>query len=181
MLMRRASDRNIVLEDCRLMFRNFSGAPDPFGHTDRVFHVVLDNEVAEVLSAEGWNIRALKPRNEEEEHNPCKTLKVKIGEKFTPTIIVISNNVKTRLSGNDISILDCAEIDHADMVINPYSWSQPTGGHGITAYLRSLYVTFVDDPLIAKYSGMTYEEEIRQEPMIEIKAPGRGKNDDLPF
>ena len=54
---------NIVMENARLIFKNFSGEESKFNRKgNRNFCVVLDPEVADDLIKDGWNVRFLRPR-----------------------------------------------------------------------------------------------------------------------
>ena len=57
---------NVTIEGARLIFRNFSGREVP-GYNragDRNFCVVLDPETADMLEADGWNVKRKEPREE---------------------------------------------------------------------------------------------------------------------
>ena len=60
---------NIVMEDARIIFRNFAGKETKFNREgSRNFCAVLDGkEEADELSAIGWNVKKLDPRDEDDE------------------------------------------------------------------------------------------------------------------
>ena len=69
--MARVTD-NINISNARIGFRNFSGKEGQFNPAgNRNFAVFLDDiNEAKKLEQEGWNIRWLKSRNEDEEEQP---------------------------------------------------------------------------------------------------------------
>lgn len=69
---------NIVIEDTKLMFRNFRGKTDMYNPTGRrTFGVALDPDVAEALANDGWNIKTLKPRDEGDLPRPFLKVEIK--------------------------------------------------------------------------------------------------------
>jgi hypothetical protein len=51
-------DETIVLEDVKLIFRNFAGREGMYNREgDRNFAVELPKDVAEELAANGWNVK----------------------------------------------------------------------------------------------------------------------------
>lgn len=143
----------IVLEDARILFRNFSGEEGRFNAKgDRNFNVVLDPEVAEAMEKDGWNVKYLQPREEEDQPQPILKVKVKYPStgKNPPRIILITSKGKTPLDESMVNILDWAEIELVDMIIRPYEWDI-NGKTGVTAYLKSIYVTIREDELEKKY------------------------------
>ena len=59
---------NIMIENARLIFKNFSGEESKFNRGgNKNFCVVLDPEMAQDLADEGWNIKYLRPREEGED------------------------------------------------------------------------------------------------------------------
>lgn len=59
---------NIVVENARLIFKNFAGEESKFNRAgNRNFCVILDGDSAEDLRQMGWNVKALRPREDEDE------------------------------------------------------------------------------------------------------------------
>lgn len=142
---------NLVVENARIGFRNFSGKEgkyNPPGH--RNFCLFLDDpKVAERLIEEGWNVRHLDPRDPSEAPQPYMQVKVAF-ENFPPKIVLITGRGKSLLKESDVNILDWAEIKNVDLIIRPYNW-EVRGDTGVTAYLKSAYITIEEDEFEDKY------------------------------
>ena len=141
---------NIMIEDARLIFKNFSGEESKFNRAgNKNFCVVLDHDMAEDLVAEGWNIKYLRPREDGEEPTPYLQVTVAYGN-IPPKVIMIAGRNKTPLDSVSIGTLDYAEIANVDLVIRPYNW-EVNGKHGIKAYLKTMYVEIEQDAFASKY------------------------------
>lgn len=141
---------NINIENAKLMFKNFSGKNDRFNPGRRNFSVIIeDEETALALKDEGWNIKTYQHDPEEP---VIYRLEVRIKWKpFRPTIWMITESGgKTLLNEDTIDTLDDAEIKNVDIVIRPYVWEMG-GNSGIAAYVKTMYVTIVEDVFAAKY------------------------------
>jgi hypothetical protein len=148
----------IVFEDRRLLFRNFEGKADKFNNEgNRNFNLVLEPEEAAAMSADGWNVRTLTAKMEDEED--LYLLNVTVSYRVRPPrVVVITSKGKTTLTEDLLMILDMADFTNIDLIINPYSW-EVNGKSGIKAYLGSLYATIREDALERKYADVKEIEE----------------------
>lgn len=141
---------NIVIENARITFRNFSGKEGRFNPAGRrTFSVLLDRDQADRLTEEGWNVKWLQPRDDGEEPQAHIPVEVKWNY-MPPKIILITSNGKSSLSEESVNVLDFADIENIDLVLRPYIWEM-NGRTGVKAYLKVAYVTLVEDEFENKY------------------------------
>ncbi len=141
----------LKIENTKIGFRNFAGRQTQFNDAGkRNFCVFLDEENAERLKADGWNVRSREPRNPDDERLLYLPVAVSF-DYYPPEIWIISSHGKTKLEENEIKLLDWAEIAFVDVTIRPSNWSRSDGSSGIKAYVKSLYVTIIEDELFEKY------------------------------
>lgn len=142
----------LVIDNARLIFKNFSGKGDNYNREgDRNFAVIIDDpKAAEDLARAGWNVRPLISKDPDEE--PTHYIKVKVSFKVrAPKVRLLSNHKQVFLNENTISSLDFAKIEECGVVISPYMW-EVNGKRGISAYLDSMYAKIEDDPFADKYA-----------------------------
>jgi hypothetical protein len=143
--------KTFMVEDAQLLFRNFSGKESQYNRAgDRNFSVVLDQDSAERMLADGWNVKFLAAR--EEGDVPTPYIMVSVGYKAKPPrVVMISSTGRTVLDEGEVEVLDWVEINKVDLIARAYTWDV-NGRSGIKAYLQSLYITIREDELERKYS-----------------------------
>ena len=144
-------DGILQIEDARIIYRNFAGVGSKFNREgDRNFSVIIPNqEIADELIAEGWNVK-IKPAREEYDE-PFMHLPVKI--KFNsrgPGIYVRSLDRVTRLNEETVGMIDEIDIASVALDLRPYDW-EVNDKTGRTAYLQSIEVTQNVDRFGARY------------------------------
>ena len=101
------------------------------------------------MEADGWSIRWL---NSDPQTPPQALLAVKVAfGNYPPSIVLISDGHASKLSEENINVLDFAEFEQVDLILRGYSWSVQ-GRTGIKAYLKTGYFVLVVDELAKKYS-----------------------------
>lgn len=145
--------KTFMVEDARLIFRNFSGKEGQYNAAgDRNFAVILDDESAEQMLKDGWNVKYLAPRDEEEAEAPTPYISVSVNFKNRPPrVVMITSTSRTHLDEQTIDVLDWSDIRTADLIARAYHW-EVNGKTGIKAYLQSLFVTIEEDELERKYA-----------------------------
>ena len=147
----------VLMEGVKIVFRNFQGKEGEFNRKgDRNFAVLLDDDVANAMAEDGWNIKWLKPREDADEGETEQAyLQVSLNydKGRPPTVVVITSRGRTHIGEEEIEMLDWADITNVDMIVRPYSWDV-NGKQGIKAYLQSIYVTIEEDELEKKYAEL---------------------------
>lgn len=150
-------DGTVVMEDVRIVFRNFTGKEGKYNKEgDRNFAVLLDPDTAAELLEDEWNVKFLKPKEDDEEGSEDQAfmhVSVNYGKGRPPRVVIITERGRTNLDEESVEMLDWADIKNVDLIIRPYQW-EVNGKTGIKAYLQSLYVTIEEDPLEKKYADM---------------------------
>lgn len=163
-----AGPDNVMIEDARIVFRNFEGKEGPYNRAgDRNFAIFLDDATAEQMVADGWNVKHMKPLEDEDVGiSPQAYIQVAVSYKGRPPkIAMITSRGRTFLGESEVEMLDWVEIKTADVILNPYVWAVGDKT-GIKAYLQTLYITIVEDPLDLKYAEM--EEREKEEAQADV-------------
>ena len=158
---------NIKLEGARMIFKNFQGKKTEFNEEgNRNFGVLIDDELAENLKADGWNIKYRPPKEDDpDQHEQAwLSVRVKFGD-IPPLAYLITSRGKIKLTEETIGQIDWTLIKNVDMIIRPYNYPALRGRPaGVSAYLKSIYVTVLEDDLAIKYSEIP---EIDDDPLTE--------------
>ena len=145
---------DLTLRNVRIIFRNFAGAPTRFNAAGgkRTFSILLNETEANELRSMGFNVKALKQRDPDDDlafHLPVEvSYRVK-----PPRIVFISNRGRKRtvIDEDTVGLIDYTEIEKIDLTINPYQWEMENA-RGVKAYLRTMYVTIREDELDIEYA-----------------------------
>lgn len=155
---------NLIVEDAKIMYRNFQGAEDDYNREgDRNFCVIIEQEdTAQKLIEDGWNVKIRKPANEE--YDPVYYIKVKVSFKELRNIppmsaYLVTRRGKRRLTEDSIGCLDWSEFRNIDLIIRPYQWEK-NGKSGVAAYLQTGYFTIEEDVFAEKYAEEEAPEEV---------------------
>lgn len=146
----------VLIEDARIVFRNFKGAEGMYNREgDRNFAVLLDEDVAQAMAADGWNVKWPKERpNAEEGDVRSPHLGVSVSFKGRPPqIVTITSRGRMNLDEDVVEMLDYADFKTVDVIIRPYEWDV-NGNRGIKAYCQSLFATLEENYLDLKYANI---------------------------
>ena len=162
------NDGTLIMEDARIVFRNFAGAEGQYNREgDRNFCVLLEDDTAEMMQEDGWNIKRLKPRDGAEQGTAY--IQVSVGFKGRPPrMVMITSKGRVDLDEEACILLDWADILTVDLIIRPYHWNV-NGRTGVKAYLKSIFVVINEDYLELKYNDVPVAELESAKP-IQIEA-----------
>jgi hypothetical protein len=134
---------DIEIENAQIKwtFSHFDGREDTFNaEGDHNYTVIIPEDVAQKLLADGWNIRTMAGHEEgdPDEH----LLKVKISFKYEgPKLFLIKGNRKFRIEDKrDLKDIRRDTCERIDLIIQPSRWVHGKDS-GISAYTKELYAT----------------------------------------
>lgn len=150
-------EKILDFENAKMIFRNFSGRGSMFNaEGTRNFCLPISREKATILEREGWKVKW--PKDPESDRDPYIPVAVRFfgtpdQEDGRDPRIFVRNSAHdqfVKYTENMVGNLDNAEIDTCDIVIRPRQWEM-NGKTGIKAYLKSMYVTLMQDDFYGKY------------------------------
>lgn len=151
---KKAEPATVTIENARLIYRNFTGRAARFNREgDRNVCVCLDDDVAEAMAADGWNVKRLKARDED---GLPEQAYIQVAVKYTyrpPRIILLTSRGRTHLDEDHVDMLDYADIENVDLIIKASEYNV-NGNQGVKAYLQSMYVQIREDELERKYADI---------------------------
>lgn len=150
---------NLQVDNAKIIFRNFRGEASQFNRDgDRNFALLIpDQETAERLVNDGWNVK-IKPAREEGE-DPFRYMPIKV--KFNargPRVYLVTGESHNLIEEDMIDMLDEIDIMYVNMDIRPYHWDV-RGATGVSAYLSAMEVYQNIDRFAARYAEEESPEE----------------------
>jgi len=145
-ILKGVSNRNII-------YRNFKGEKSKYNKNGiRTFSVILEDNLADQLRSDGWNVKFLQPREEGDPARPYLDVKVVYGS-MPPKVVIISPSTgrKTYIGEDEMAMFDWSIFEKVDIAIRPYNWGPIGGEYGVAAYLKTMYATIEEDEFEADY------------------------------
>lgn len=150
----------LQIDDARIIYRNFSGEPSKFNREgDRNFSIVIpDQDIADELVAQGWNVKIKPPRDEDDAPFMHLPVKVKFNDRG-PQVYLRSGSRRVKLDEESVGCIDDIDIASVDLDIRPYDW-EVQGKTGRSAYLQSMEVVQQVDRFAERYEEQDNEATI---------------------
>lgn len=147
----------LEIENAKIRNKNFKGQERRDRNTGKIVNnegnrnfcvIIEDSEQALKMADDGWNI---KIKTSDEGGDPIYQLPVAVRfDNYPPRINMITENGPKPMDEDMIDVLDEADILQCDLVISPSQYDV-NGRSGIKAYLRTMYVDFVEDSFAHKW------------------------------
>lgn len=141
------------LRDVRMLFRNFAGLEKKFNAAGkRNFSIVLSPEQYEAMKRDGWNVKMRPGRTEDEDTLLHIKANINYKSDYPPAIWLVTSRGRTLLGPDTVGMLDIAEIKKVDVLLSAYFFDEDT--ELPAAYVKTLYVTIVEDELDLAYADL---------------------------
>mgnify|MGYP003419586428 FL=1 len=141
----------LQFDDAMIIHKNFTGVGSPYNREgDRNFSIVInDEEIANALIEEGWNVKIRAPRDADDMPFMFLPVKVKFNDRGPVAYLKSGNNV-VKLDEESIAAIDNVDIESVDLDVRPYDWDV-NGKTGRTAYLQAIHVVQRVDRFAGRY------------------------------
>ena len=152
----------LCIEDAEIFWKNFSGREQQYNEKgNRNFCVFIDDEeTAQKLINDGWNIKIKQPYDETEDSRYYVQVKLNYDSAQPPVVVLKKGKNMIHLDEDTVGRLDTADIIYVDLEINPYDYGSKRGGApAYSAYVKELYVTIAVSRFAAKYAEQEAPEE----------------------
>ena len=95
----------LQIDDCRIIYRNFEGRGDKYNREgDRNFAVIIpDQETADALINEGWNVKIKPPRDEDDDPFMFLPIKIKFNDRG-PNAYLVTGKRMNKLDEESIAM-----------------------------------------------------------------------------
>jgi len=68
-------------------------------------------------------------------------------------IVIVTSRGREQIEERQVEMLDWADITNVDLIVRPHFW-EVSGKSGIKAYVKTMYVTIMEDALELKYGAL---------------------------
>ena len=103
---------------------------------------------------DGWNVKWLKPREDEEDETEQPYLPVSLRyDVFPPHVVLVTSRNRTTLDESQVEMLDYSDITNVDLIVRAHNWTVNEKS-GIKAYVKTMFVTIEEDALVQKYAEL---------------------------
>lgn len=168
----RQDDGKYLIDQARIMFRNFEGKPGQFNAAgQRNFHVLLTPEMEQVLLADGFNVKYLKQREEDEVPQGHLKINVKMDSNIPPKIFIVTSKGRRQLTVDMLQMVDWADFANIDLIFSRYKRDWPDGRTTVTAYLTTFFGTIREDELELRYADVPELESAQNTLVFEQFTP----------
>lgn len=145
------------LEDVKIVFRNMEGREGEYNEKgQRNFSIILEPGIASAMKQDGWNVRERQPKPRDDDPNPdiMLHLPVSVSYKYrAPAIYMITSHGRTHLDETTVGLLDFADIVKVDIILHASPWEKGDKS-GYKAYVKTMFVTILEDDLELKYGNV---------------------------
>lgn len=138
-----------------IIFRNLMGLERKFNAAGkRNFSIALSPEQAAALKADGWNVKERHPKDPDDDRGVLLHMKANVNYKSAqpPAIWLVTSRGRTLLDETTVGMIDVAEISNVDVTLSAYFFDEET--EVPSAYVKSMYVTIVEDEMERKYAEL---------------------------
>ena len=144
----RLANGDLEVQGAAIIYKNFSGEPTQFNPSGgkRTFALVVPQDIADSLVADGWNVKHRPPREEGDDPMFYTEVVVNLNSMFPPNLHLVTvygeraNMIE--LNEDNISELDKNILVNVDVIIHPYNHGRiNAAGATVKGYLKTLYAT----------------------------------------
>lgn len=146
------------VDHAELIYRNFEGKEAPMNRKgDRNFCVILDEDTAQQMLQDEWNVKYTNPKEDGDIPRPYIQVTVRFDVR-PPRIVLISSTGRTAVTEDTVSSLDSFDFANVDLIARSYYWNF-NGKEGYKAYLQTMFATIEEDELERRYAVAFEEDE----------------------
>ena len=175
-------DGELVVEHAAIMFTNFSGKPTKFNQEGgrRTFELVLSERVAIALIGDGWNVKTIKGKHDDDPTLYVTEIVVRPAGRLSIFLCeeIGGKKYRWKVKNDEIGRLDDYQYSDVALLIQPYVHGREnSAGSKIKGYLRQAnFVKVNEDFFKDQFADYCYGEQ-PETPAEEIVTEDAEDND----